>query len=160
MPDGKFVTGRPFTSTPAGIVGYNTGAFMTEMVGDFDKGKDKLEGKQLEAMLKLQHFLITECGAKIVFHREHAPKTCPGTGIDQEEFTAKVVNYGKRFPYPGIQQEGSRGSHVKLIQAKLGIEDDGIFGPKTKAAVKSWQAKHDLVADGIAGPITWKEMFN
>lgn len=64
-----------------------------------------------------------------------------------------------RFPYPGLQKEGSKGSHVKLIQSKLGIADDGIFGPKTEAAVKAWQKKHKLTADGLVGPATWRAMF-
>lgn len=96
FPDGKFVTGRPFNQTPAGIAGYNTGAFMTEMIGDFDLGKDKLEGAQLEAMLKLQHFLVTECGAEIMFHREHAAKSCPGTGLDKGWFVQQVATYGQK----------------------------------------------------------------
>lgn len=173
MPDGLFVTGRDFDDdkidfddTPAGIAGYNTGAFMVEMLGNFDKGHDKLEGKQLASMVKLQHYLVTECGAAVMFHREHAPKTCPGTGIDKAEFMKLVNNYNvkpapvKRFPYPGLQKEGSRNSHVKLIQAKLGIADDGIFGSKTEAAVKAWQKKHKLAADGLVGPATWKAMFS
>lgn len=65
-----------------------------------------------------------------------------------------------RFPFPGTQKEGSRGSHVKLIQSKLGIADDGIFGEKTEKAVKTWQGKHKLKKDGIVGPKTWKEMFD
>lgn len=102
FPDGKFVTGRPFNQTPAGITGYNTGAFMVEMVGNFDKGHDKLEGKQLDAMLKLQKYLITECGATIMFHHEHAAKSCPGTGIDKETFVKQVKSYGTK-PKPAAK---------------------------------------------------------
>ncbi|MGD7007634.1 N-acetylmuramoyl-L-alanine amidase [Metabacillus sp. 84] len=93
MPDGKFVTGRPFHVAPAGISGYNTGSFMTEVVGNFDKGNDKLEGAQLQAMIELQAYLIHENGAQLMFHREHAPKSCPGTGIDKGEFLAEVAAY-------------------------------------------------------------------
>lgn len=46
--------------------------------------------------------------------------------------------------------------HVKNIQAKLKLPVDGIFGPKTKAAVVAFQKKHKLVADGIVGPQTLK----
>jgi peptidoglycan hydrolase-like protein with peptidoglycan-binding domain len=33
-------------------------------------------------------------------------------------------------------------------------EVDGLNGPRTRAAVKSFQKKHGLVVDGIAGPKT------
>lgn len=44
---------------------------------------------------------------------------------------------------------------VKQVQAKLGLDADGIFGPQTEAAVRAFQRGQDLVPDGIVGPITW-----
>lgn len=32
---------------------------------------------------------------------------------------------------------------------------DGLFGPKLESAVKAWQAKVGLGADGVVGPVTW-----
>ena len=54
---------------------------------------------------------------------------------------------------------GSYGEAVKLVQTMLNdngfkLKVDGIFGPKTEAAVKSYQAKNSLKADGIIGPKT------
>ena len=49
---------------------------------------------------------------------------------------------------------GSRGSAVASAQRALGITADGIYGPKTRAAVKAFQERHGLVADGIVGPQT------
>lgn len=48
---------------------------------------------------------------------------------------------------------------IKAIQKVVGVLQDGIFGPVTKAAVKVWQNKHGLLQDGIVGPITWAHMF-
>ncbi|MCQ6268685.1 hypothetical protein M1K46_24230 [Fictibacillus sp. WQ 8-8] len=93
MPDGKFVTGRNFDIAPAGIEGYNTGAFMCEIVGNIDKGHDKLEGKQLSSALELYNFLVYECGAQVMFHNEHASKTCPGTGLDKAQFVKQVQSF-------------------------------------------------------------------
>lgn len=45
-------------------------------------------------------------------------------------------------------------NHVKQIQAKLGIDADGIFGKNTKAAVIAFQKQHKLDPDGIVGPAT------
>ena len=44
---------------------------------------------------------------------------------------------------------------MQLLQAALGgIKVDGIFGPETEEAVRSFQASHGLTVDGIAGPLT------
>ncbi|WP_199422964.1 peptidoglycan-binding protein [Actinotalea solisilvae] len=57
----------------------------------------------------------------------------------------------------GIRQ-GASGTSVAVIQRIVGVDADGRFGPRTKAAVRAWQAAHGLVADGIVGPITWAAM--
>ena len=57
-------------------------------------------------------------------------------------------------------QVGSSGSQVKQMQQELqaaGLNPgpiDGVFGPHTLAAVKSYQAKHNLQVDGVVGPKT------
>ena len=59
--------------------------------------------------------------------------------------------------YAAVYQQGSRGSTVKTIQQKLknwGYYNgsvDGIFGAKTKEAVKYFQRKNNLAVDGIVG---------
>lgn len=47
------------------------------------------------------------------------------------------------------------GEDVKELQRHLELRDDGVFGPKTKAAVTQFQEANDLVADGVCGPKTW-----
>lgn len=55
---------------------------------------------------------------------------------------------------------GSTGSDVVSVQTELSQLGynvgplDGIFGSKTLTAVKSFQSTHNLVADGIVGPLT------
>jgi putative chitinase len=53
---------------------------------------------------------------------------------------------------------GSQGALVKLLQEKLGVTADGAFGPGTEKALKEWQTKNGLVADGVAGQITLGKM--
>ena len=54
---------------------------------------------------------------------------------------------------------GSTGSLVKTVQQRVGgLTVDGVFGPKTLAAVKSFQSAKHLVVDGVAGPLTWKAL--
>lgn len=53
---------------------------------------------------------------------------------------------------------GMKGNNVKLLQEKLGIKQDGDFGPKTEKTLKEWQSKNGLSADGIAGPSTLSKL--
>ena len=54
-----------------------------------------------------------------------------------------------------ILKRGLKGAPVKRLQKKLGVADDGDFGPGTERALKEWQATNGLAADGIAGPDTF-----
>jgi len=47
---------------------------------------------------------------------------------------------------------------VKMLQTKLGIKPDGIFGPLTKSAVMAFQKSHNLSVDGIVGKLTNKKL--
>ena len=92
---GDVVTGLPITSMPASAFGHNGSSawhpFMFEMIGDFDMGRDKLEGSQLETVLAISRYFHNKKGKPIKFHREMDPrKSCPGTGIDKSWFVNLV----------------------------------------------------------------------
>jgi peptidoglycan hydrolase-like protein with peptidoglycan-binding domain len=59
---------------------------------------------------------------------------------------------------------GSRGPHVRAVQehlartSQLTAPADGLFGPDTERAVRSFQSGNDLPADGIVGPDTWEAL--
>jgi putative chitinase len=56
-----------------------------------------------------------------------------------------------------LLKKGDNNENVRLMQEKLGISPAVTnFGPKTEQAVKEFQAKHGLPADGIVGPKTWE----
>jgi peptidoglycan hydrolase-like protein with peptidoglycan-binding domain len=57
-----------------------------------------------------------------------------------------------------ILKRGLSGEPVKVLQTKLGVTADGIFGPGTETALKEYQKKHGLLVDGIAGPDTFAQM--
>ena len=56
---------------------------------------------------------------------------------------------------------GATGEEVKQLQKKLneignyGLDTDGIYGDKTRAAVRDYQQQNSLKVDGIAGDDTW-----
>jgi peptidoglycan hydrolase-like protein with peptidoglycan-binding domain len=52
-------------------------------------------------------------------------------------------------------RRGMTHPRVRELQARLGVEQAGVFGPRTEAAVRAFQRDHGMVADGIVGPKTW-----
>lgn len=65
-----------------------------------------------------------------------------------------------------ILKTGSKNDAVKWLQRKLNYlgykcgSADGIFGPKTDAAVRAFQRAKKLSADGIVGANTWRALLN
>lgn len=68
-----------------------------------------------------------------------------------------------------ILSEGSIGEYVKSLQSYLNVVSnkyptisllrvDGIFGPKTKAAVMEFQRIFELKQDGVVGYETWNKL--
>lgn len=60
-------------------------------------------------------------------------------------------------------KKGDSGENVKLLQKDLnqfgcGLKEDGKFGPASVAALKAWQTKYKLTADGSYGPKSYKKM--
>lgn len=108
MPDGKWVTGRPFNQTPASIKGWNTGALAVEMLGNFDKpgtgtynssGYDTLKGAQKESILALIKYFGDRFGySRVKFHREGpgVAKTCPGTSLDKATLIEEAKKYSTK----------------------------------------------------------------
>jgi hypothetical protein len=183
MPDGKWVTGRPFGQTPASIAGWNTGALSLEMVGNFDKpgagtfnssGYDLLEGKQKEGILKLIKYFGQRFGyGGIKFHREGpgVTKTCPGNSLNKavmiseaKAFKGDLGNIDETGGINMVLRKGHKGFEVTKLQQDLislgygKLMDpygvDGSYGSATEAAVKAFQKDYKLEVDGVAGPIT------
>lgn len=48
---------------------------------------------------------------------------------------------------------------IKLIQKKLGLKQDGIYGVNTRKHVTNFQKKSKLTIDGVVGSRTWAKMF-
>lgn len=59
-----------------------------------------------------------------------------------------------RLRQPMIRGEAVRALQQALARAGIEVEIDGVFGPATEAAVRSFQRAQGLIADGIVGPAT------
>lgn len=132
-PDGLIWDGRSLELDPAGITGYNSGGIMFEMIGNFDNGEEKLEGIQLDAIIAAIRVLIDKFKLSlhdVVFHREHSPKTCPGTGITKDWFLNEVKT----------RQIAGEGAPA------VGSTADKTVGSWKKAAI-DWLYKEGLLSD-------------
>ena len=102
-PAGGIWSGRNWNAIPASNGGGGNGTsgqgpFMFEMVGDFDIGRDTLQGDQLESALWVICALQSKWGFEdtgVKFHRElpKTSKTCPGSGIDKGSFMELLGTY-------------------------------------------------------------------
>lgn len=76
------------------------------------------------------------------------------TFLNEKCFYAGYVTSLPNYTFTKTLRRGSRGLEVKMLQEKLGITADGIFGKHTEQAVMDFQIRHNLVSDGIVGKCT------
>lgn len=78
--------------------------------------------------------------------------------------------FAVQFQFPGILREGSSGTEVEVLQYMLALlaefdnslsplQMDGVFGPNTTRAVRSYQQMAGLAVDGVVGPATWNSIY-
>src|SRR5215218_10933079 len=60
--------------------------------------------------------------------------------------------------HAGSLKRGAKGPRVAFVQKVLHLHVDRIYGTQTKRAVKRFQRRHGLTADGIVGPATWSAL--
>ncbi len=171
--NGQMEAGRSLEKTPAAQAGHNTGTIAICLHG---LDEPKFTQAQYDTLKSLCIEINNAYGGDITFHghREVAAKACP---VYQYKDILKLDSFG-RLGLTGANQKplvmatdsravsdqptvkrGDRGPGVALLQRLLMIKDDGIFGPKTDAEVRSFQTAHGLVRDGVVGPQTWQAIL-
>jgi hypothetical protein len=154
-----------FTNGNANFIGIEA-----ENAGD---GSDPWPDVQMEAYRRGVAAILKKVGADAIMCAGHKEYRLPlGTKIDptfdMNQFRRDVAAImagtapaPTRIPprdgrgRPTLER-GARGEEVKVVQRKVGADDDGIFGPGTEARVRQFQRDNGLVpADGIVGPRTW-----
>lgn len=95
-------------------------------------------------------------------HKEYAPRRKIDPTFDMDAFRVRVADemakLGSPVPTRPTLRLNDRGSAVVDLQKLLQIPADGIFGPKTENAVRTFQIKRNITADGIVGLKTWAEL--
>jgi peptidoglycan hydrolase-like protein with peptidoglycan-binding domain len=74
-----------------------------------------------------------------------------GAGVAVGHSTGAIGGGGQALLSEAVH---SSGPDVATVQQALGIPADGVFGHGTTVAVRSFQAQHGLLVDGIVGPQT------
>ncbi|MBE9104168.1 N-acetylmuramoyl-L-alanine amidase [Nostoc cf. edaphicum LEGE 07299] len=78
------------------------------------------------------------------------------TGIaDATTWNAINLILAKRI----IRPNHAGGAVVRYLQYRLGVENDGVYGPQTEVVVKNFQKQNGLDADGIIGPASWQQLI-
>jgi caspase domain-containing protein/N-acetylmuramoyl-L-alanine amidase-like protein len=99
-PYGGLWTGRDWNASPASAKGHNGtsvgGPFMFEIIGDFDRGQEMLDGVQKTAVLDViklvqDHFKLGP--ESLLFHNQMSDKSCPGTSIDRNAFITELRSH-------------------------------------------------------------------
>lgn len=150
-PNGEIWLGRNWNAAPASASGHNGsagfGPFMIEMIGDFDKGRDVLQGSQLKSVLELIARIQLRFNLppeSLRFHNQMSGKTCPGSGIDRQwlirELKAHMATVKKasltapqhRSPFAAttlqvfelMSEHSSRSTHTDPADAELKESDN------------------------------------
>jgi peptidoglycan hydrolase-like protein with peptidoglycan-binding domain len=69
------------------------------------------------------------------------------------------------YPTRALRRGDPREALVKRLQRRLTavgcgpLHPDGIFGRETQSAVRLYQTRRGLLADGVIGPLTWDELY-
>jgi hypothetical protein len=77
-------------------------------------------------------------------------------GVTKTEVAQKAAISGEKT---WLLSFGDTGPAVAAVQQQLRITADGIFGPQTEGAVKTFQLNHGLAGTGIVDARTWAEIF-
>lgn len=153
----------------------NANSLSIELCDQKRNGKVYPSDKTIANALTLAKKLMKKYGIPqehVIRHFDVTGKSCPAywSGTTQKnkkwktEFWNLLVSkkrYGSVFPVltgKGYLAESDKGVQVKRLQAFLNwygekrLIVDGSFGPDTKEAVRDFQKKENLKADGFFGP--------
>lgn len=96
-------------------------------------------------------------------HRSPAELAAWGSDGHPTIFPLPLHHYfGMRSTGPGaVDGTGDQGGYrpeIRHIQIRVGVTQDGFYGPLTTRSVVAYQQNHHLAADGLVGPLTWAVM--
>jgi lysozyme len=141
------------------IFDFNTGSLGTSTLLQKLNAKDyKGASAEFDLWIKITD---PETGHKVVsqglINRRNAEQALFNTPVKATPVVAKP--HMPVYPNHTLQVGITDHANTKLVQAKLHITVDGVFGNGTKAAVQKFQKAHALTPDGVIGKMTWTTLF-
>jgi peptidoglycan hydrolase-like protein with peptidoglycan-binding domain len=88
----------------------------------------------------------------------YPPASAVPASLGREETGANATTASVADASGAKQTTAAGGSAIRVLQEALGLPVDGVFGPETLTAVKSYQREHHLEVDGVVGPETWSAL--
>jgi peptidoglycan hydrolase-like protein with peptidoglycan-binding domain len=139
-----------------GKIGQATLQAARMLAGEADHDTDRLIGRDVEAPADggdlvmgahEAHESLSEGRDQPPIHEAPAPGPAPGPAPPG---THRMIAFGSVGPDVALAQ-----SRLNDHGATPALVEDGIFGPKTRAATLAFQNINRLAPDGIIGPLTW-----
>jgi N-acetyl-anhydromuramyl-L-alanine amidase AmpD len=177
--DGTVQAGRPLERIPAAQAGNNAGTIAICLHG---LARERFTKAQYRSLITLCDEIDAAYGGMVTFHGhcEVSSKACPvfpyrvvlGLDVHGNRTLAPTASPGRPGAAEATAAAGpgpvlrltARGEAVQRLQAALAqagqeLEEDGIFGQETLAAVRAFQRERGLRVDGIVGPRTWAALI-
>jgi hypothetical protein len=165
----------PLTTPGVHAPSWNSVSWGVEMVGDystesFTTGPGLKVQNNTVAALATLHAALNVNPSTLRLHREDPRTThagCPGDNVIKADLIERVRSLIAarragtggghrilRLTIPHMHGEDVKAVQEALISAGIALKADGDFGAATETAVKAFQQKKRLTADGVVGPAT------
>lgn len=167
--DGRIQEGRGRNQGAHTLGGWNYKSLGVSFQGNFEI--QEMTDEQVSSGTELIASLIRSEGLGIndvVGHRDLWATACPGKNFRMADLKSAILvelnPATKKESVKMLLIRGDRSEDVKKLQENLNTlgydaeSADGIFGPGTERAVKSFQRASGLTVDGIAGSQTLAKM--
>ena len=142
-------TGQVYVGRGWAAVGSHTKGHNSQGLGVCVIGRDELTDAAKTSLRALYHEAVRSAGHPLMVHghRDLTATACPGDVIHAW------------LQAPGIRDlkltsPRMTGHDIRAVQQLVHVTRDAVYGPLTTAAVVLWQRAHGLADDGIVGPKT------
>jgi peptidoglycan hydrolase-like protein with peptidoglycan-binding domain len=113
-----------------------------------ESGSTGAQVKKLQGLLHIKADGVYGAETEDAVYQYQATHGLPVDGVVGEK-TAAALTTGAPAKAP------STSDAIKIVQAALGVQVDGEYGPETYEAIKAFQESRNINVDEVVGPQTW-----